>query len=222
LLNNRGVATPLVAIALVAMIAAVGLSAFYYGASTTSRISTSTLTSTVDQTTTQTATITSINSITTTETFATSAGNTGITTIDEAYLSHLLDFESHNATAIADDYEENATVNLIGCTFGLGGMQTGRPDIQLFFNAFFGPASFGTPDISKDSYTVSANQTTAIVNSTFEMKGNTTMSSYPAFSLYSTNVVLHTSYKQVGSQWIITDEVWNFTSTQIAGQPYCI
>jgi hypothetical protein len=163
----------------------------------------------------RTTTATSVSTTTTTLPAVTSTTTLTLNQtqeVDEAFAGHLRNVESHNATALAADYENNATIYFFGCTFGLGGLQTGKYDIELLYQIMFSQEEFGAFNVT-DIRSSAFVGPQSFVNATFGIQGNSTnLTLTPPALPYSEGVRSDVTYSRVGDLWLISSDSWDFSS----------
>jgi hypothetical protein len=131
----------------------------------------------------------------------------------DAYAAHLQSIRSENMSALAAEYENNATVKLSGVVIGYGGEYESATNVSLLHRSIFS-SLFVTVNLANESNLVyvSGNGQEAIVDSNFTMYG----SGYPicaescSIAAYVTNIGASVSYDRVGGNWLISSETWDF------------
>jgi len=143
--------------------------------------------------------------------------------VRSTYAAHLQGIESENLTAAAGGYEANATVVFKGKAAGLIGEYTGITNIKVLYDVILSPNAFGTVSISNltSGVNVSGGGMKATVNSTFEMNGSSTMLSTLhggrlVAGTYYARVSSSTSYVRDGNAWLISHEIWDFGTFNLA------
>lgn len=142
--------------------------------------------------------------------------------VANSFASHILFLSERNATAISSQYAANATVTWTGAlgVGGLGGLYN-RTDIPLLMSASFigkESISFAIGSVNRVIAVTSADSAT--VDSTFRMFGQGEyVVAIPgeAWSAFNATVSAHDSYVYSASDnaWMISYEIWNFTSFNI-------
>jgi hypothetical protein len=169
----------------------VGASAGYlYGVSSTSARTTTSVT-----TTTTTLTTASIPS-TVPDTYDQVAGT---------YADHLLLLEARNASALASQYETNATIEWKGVSGGCDGNYTGTGSITMLLGDLLTRSS--SLLVSNETQTIGAEGKDWVVNSTFNFVGNSTF-----VGIFVGRIAAQDSYFSSGQTWSIAKETWNFLS----------
>jgi hypothetical protein len=141
--------------------------------------------------------------------------------VADSFANHILFLSERNATEIANQYAENATVSWFGAegAGGLGGFYN-RTEIPLLMRqSFIGKeASFAIGNVTRAITVTSADS--AVVNSTFEMFGQGYyVVAIPgmAWGAFNATVSAHDSfaYSAPSETWLISNETWSFTSFNI-------
>jgi hypothetical protein len=146
--------------------------------------------------------------------------------VTSAYLALLESLNVENATALASEFENNATVQILGgnpSTFA--GLYVGSANISAIYQFMLSSRDgFASVNLANETHTISfsASGNQAVVVSNFTMYGNDTAFSYriepgSAVSAYVTNVNLQLTYVHQGNDWFISKETWNFTSFELHG-----
>ncbi len=141
------------------------------------------------------------------------------------YANHLLLFGSRNVSAIASQYEGNATVQFKGIDIGLIGNYTGTSSIRQLLSALLGPLSYnssGQVNENPKGYFFIANEsqpttqvlttgsrssvTAGVINSTFDFRGWG-----PTVGNFNGTVSAQTYYVHGSgnASWLISKEAWN-------------
>ena len=139
-----------------------------------------------------------------------------------AFSNHLGEIEVMNISAIRGEYTANATTEFYSPGVGdyfLGGsagkaisdMGHGPQQIGNLFSGVF-LSDFVIPHITNANYTVSVSGTVAMVHSTFDVEGTNLDGS----DVYA-SVDLHATYLKTGGNWMISQELWNFTDVTSHG-----
>lgn len=136
--------------------------------------------------------------------------------VGAAFSNHLDKLEAMNITAMEGEYLPNATTEFYsngqgnyfaGSSAGvtISDKGTGPHEIGDMFDGVF-LSDFIIPHIMDDNYTVSIKGNVATVVSTFDLSGTNLDGSSLAAS-----VILHMTYVKSGGNWLISNELWNFT-----------
>jgi hypothetical protein len=140
------------------------------------------------------------------------------TQVSDSFANHMLFLSERNATAIASQYSENATVTWFGAIsmYGLSGVYN-RTDIPILMRvSFIGKGtSFAIGNVTRTILVVSADSAT--VNSTFEIFGRglyIVAIPGPVYTAFNGTVSAHDSYaySAPNNSWQISNETWSFTS----------
>lgn len=141
-----------------------------------------------------------------------------------AYAAHLKNFEFENITAMIGEYEDNATLELVGNARGLAGQYNGAVNIGIAYQSLLSPNYFGPVNLANVSYAanVSGNGREATVNSTFTIHGSNTAFSYiigpsSATTYFVANVNSGVTYVRLSSNWLISNETLDFVTFVVCG-----
>ncbi len=133
------------------------------------------------------------------------------------YASHLLSFGSRNASELAGQYEENASLLWIGRIEGLQGNYTGQ-DIHTLY-AYWTAHSLvlyvtneSQPKMQVEATGGGNSAESVTVNSTFIFGGESTI-----VGAFNGTVAAETVYVRLGpgdssASWLISQETWDFLS----------
>jgi hypothetical protein len=158
---------------------------------------------------TNTTTVTSTTIIST-------AGDT-YSQVAASFANHMLFLSSRNASAIASQYQDNATVTWFGKenVGGLVGIYNGSRDIFILMNASFigRGSSFTMGNVSEIIALTSADSAT--VNSTFAFFGQNPVLEGNFNGTVSAED--HYVYSTSEGAWLISQEVWDFVSFNARG-----
>jgi len=176
-------------------------------------------------TTTDTVTATSVSTTTTTTVSTITTFPVNLTaTLADAYLSHVGAIESENATALASQYETNATLLVASQSFDGSGNITGfyaENPCSICFLAD-GPFYPYSHDVANDTYSIAMSNSTlktGTVTSHLILYGDATHACcYPSFSsnAYYYIIGFDVSYVLQGDRWLISTE-----SLTDSGLNYC-
>jgi len=158
---------------------------------------------------------------TTTKTTTASTSLDAYEQVADSFANHMLSISSRNASAIASQYESNASViwtgqGTTGLAFGgMGGTYVGANDIFIIMNAsFIGQgSSFAVGSVTHTI--VATSDDSAEVNSSFAFFGqNTSLGGN-----FNGTVSAQDSYVYSASNggWLISRETWNFLSFNARG-----
>lgn len=136
----------------------------------------------------------------------------------DSFARHILFLSERNATAIASQYAENATVTWTGAmgAGGLAGLYNGTEIPPLIRGSFIGKeASFSIGNVTSTIAVTSVDSAT--VNSTFDVFGQGDyVVAIPSmlWSAFNATVSAHDSYvySAPSDAWLISNETWIFTS----------
>ena len=142
--------------------------------------------------------------------------------LNAAYFAHFHAIQSHNTTALAAEYEYNATLEFVGTTPGeLGGNYSGEASIvnvlwakTLSLSPEAGFSSINLTNMSTDVLHPPGDESTNTVNATFIIYGNVAASSVfnhdGAFTSFKGSVRLSISFVRLGNSWLISNEIWDW------------
>lgn len=141
--------------------------------------------------------------------------------VADSFANHMLFLSERNATAIASQYTENATVTWTGAegAGGLAGLYNGTEITLLIRGSFIGKeASFAVGDVNRTITVVSGESAT--VDSTFDIFGQGEyVVAIPglAWTAFNATISAHDSYvySATNNAWMISNETWSFTSFNI-------
>jgi hypothetical protein len=140
--------------------------------------------------------------------------------VADSFANHILFLAERNATAIASQYAENATVIWTGVLGGgAGGLYNSTEIPILMSKSFIGrEASFSIGNVNRTITVTSADSAT--VDSTFDVFGQGEyVVAIPglAWTAFNATVSAHDSYvySVPNDAWMISNETWNFTSFNI-------
>lgn len=176
-----------------------GLAGYLYGVDSTPSITT-----TVLSTTTATLTI--------------SASATPYDQLAESFANHMFFLSERNATAIASQYAQNATVVWTGKSEGFDGLYNRTTIPLLMQKSFIGRGgSFGIGGVTRSMVNVSA--ASATVDSTFDIFGQDYNFFPPGGFATTFNGTISAQdsyvYSIANDAWLISNETWNFTTFNI-------
>ena len=163
-----------------------------------------------DSTPTRTTTLTVLSSV--------SSVPGGYDQVASTYADHLLLLEARNASALASQYETNATIEWKGSSGGCDGNYTGTAGINRLFGDLLTRSS--SLLVSNETQTIGAEGKNWVVNSTFNLVGNSTI-----VGIFEGRISAQDSYFSSGQTWSIAQETWNFLiydSSFIDGYPVTI
>jgi hypothetical protein len=138
--------------------------------------------------------------------------------VADSFANHMLSLSKRNATEIASQYAEDATVTWVGAIdeYGLAGLYN-RTEIPLLMReSFIGKGtSFTMGDLTLAITVISADSAT--VNSTFEIFGQGLYVAAipgPVYTAFNATVSAEDSYaySTPNNAWQISNETWSFTS----------
>jgi len=132
--------------------------------------------------------------------------------VNGAYANHLLLLDSENISALVGEYEGNATVSWTGDAPGFAGSYSGLTSIRILLGNF--RVHFLNFSIYNDNQTVGPKGSFWVVNSTFDLRGYSTMLGQTLAAIDAQN-----SYVHVGGEWLIANETWDFTVFDVEFQP---
>jgi hypothetical protein len=168
----------------------------------------------------RTATYTKVTTVTTTNSPVTRTSTATVTVdpgqeVSDAYSIFFQNIESRNATALAAEYQDNATLNVYGYTDGVGGSYNGSANIFSFYNALLSNGVLATVNLKNVTYGIYVSETgqSAEVSSMFTMHGSGFFygGNSENAGTYNATVRSVTSYALVGEEWLITSDSWDFT-----------
>lgn len=127
--------------------------------------------------------------------------------VSDVYASHLIHLNARNMTAVASDYEGNATAEWVGPA-GVGvGNYSGVKIILANLESFVGKFN-GNFSLSNEYQSIGKveGSNSWMVNSTFDIHGYDA-----AVGNVTGTVFAQDSYAQINGAWLIVRENWNFT-----------
>lgn len=138
--------------------------------------------------------------------------------VADSFANHILFLSERNATAIASQYAENATVIWTGAQDGggLGGLYNRTEIPVLMSEGYIGKEhSFAIGSVNR-TITIVSNRS-ATVDSTFNLFGQGEyIVAIPGlgWNAFNATVSAHDSYvySAPNNAWMISNETWNFTS----------
>lgn len=147
--------------------------------------------------------------------------------VSEAYGAYLHNFESKNATALAEQYQDNGTIVLYGNNINplvgpesLGGTFQNSTNIRILYRAMFEPANFKTINLTINGTKIFAVEDEFVVDSTIRIQGNESYSidsTSNATGNYVATASLTITYVRINDVWLIAKEYWNWTGFHICG-----
>ncbi len=126
--------------------------------------------------------------------------------VANAYADHLLllPFSGHYASALASEYEANATIEWTGIEAAGTGNFSGSNNIEIALGSFIG--KFVNFSFSAESQSIEAKGNLSVVNSTLSFRGYSSV-----VGQVNGLIVAQDVYEHVGSSLLISRETWNFT-----------
>lgn len=126
--------------------------------------------------------------------------------VANAYADHLLllPFSGHYASALASEYEANATIEWIGIETTGAGNFSGSDNIGIALGSFIG--KFINFSMSAESQSIEAKGNVSVVNSMLGFRGYSSV-----VGQVSGLIVAQDVYERASSSWLIARETWNFT-----------
>jgi hypothetical protein len=139
--------------------------------------------------------------------------------IASAHANKLLLLDARNISALANEFESNATVEWKGYAHGLQaghgptantdlrGNYTGSQEIKTMLSEFLNNAYYFL--VSNETQLISPRENYWVVNSTFHFAGNSS-----TIGTFEGTIIGQDFYVHVGSMWLIANETWDFTFYQ--------
>jgi hypothetical protein len=128
--------------------------------------------------------------------------------VNGAYADHLLLLDSGNISALVGEYEGNATINWTGKAPGFAGSYSGSTSIRILLGNF--RVHFVNFSIYNDTQTVGPKGSLWVVNSTFDLRGYSTMLGQTFAAIDAQD-----SYVHVGGEWMIANETWDLAVFEV-------
>jgi hypothetical protein len=127
--------------------------------------------------------------------------------VSDAFAYHLMQLNDRNISAVAGEYQSNATAEWTGVNPGLNGNYSGAGNIKILWGSFIGKFNSNF-SLSNEYQSVGEvkGSNAWMVNSTFNFDGYDA-----AVGNVSGTVVAQDLYGHVGDTWLIAREIWNFT-----------
>ncbi|MDA4118536.1 MAG: hypothetical protein OK455_09360 [Thaumarchaeota archaeon] len=125
--------------------------------------------------------------------------------VANAYADHLLllPFSGHYASALASEYEANATIEWTGIEVAGTGNFSGSNNIGIALGSFIG--KFINFSVSAESQSIEVKGNVSVVNSTLGFQGYSSV-----VGQVNGMIVAQVVYEHAGSSWLIARETWNF------------
>jgi hypothetical protein len=135
-----------------------------------------------------------------------SGGGLNSSLLFKSWLSHIDKLESHNVTAVLEDYVPNATMTWSGTTHELGGRYAGINEMNLTFQAFFSHTA-------AIYFVIQSFNSTSNTNGTAEIEAVTSFfGSSRSIGPYNGTISMKDEYLYLHGKWMISQEMWNFES----------
>jgi hypothetical protein len=123
--------------------------------------------------------------------------------VANAYQAHLSQLEVRDVSALASEYESNATIYWTGAADDVAGNYSGSTSIKILMGNFVGKSV--TFSLSNESQSLSVEGSVAVVNSTFSFVA------ILGAGVVNGTVAAQDVYEHAGgSSWLIASETWNF------------
>lgn len=126
-----------------------------------------------------------------------------------AFANHMMLIPSMNVSALVRGYEDNATMAWTGA-IGFVGSDLNGANVAIAWNRLFQGPSDTDFLLGNETYHVAPVGSRYVVSSNFDFQA----SNYVLGKINGT-VSGQDSYVNVGSRWLISNEIWNFTSFYI-------